>query len=166
MHIYDQSVVIKLSNDVNYFNTYVRNQLKTYATLVAARLVLCQPNYELLRAHLFDFSKMLLRATFYEVTSEHADLWRHITVPYRKTIYLLFRLKHWGRDTMAVIFQPAFSNAFFLNGMKELRLRFHWDVFPMVKLTIFHHCFRYRFGAGQAARCVGTEINDISTGRL
>ena len=34
--------------------------------------------------------------------------------------------------------------------MKEFRLRFHWNLFPRVKLTIFHHCFRQWLGAAQA----------------
>ena len=49
-------------------------------------------------------------------------------------------LTHWGPDKMAVIFQTTFSNAFSWMKMNEFRLRFHWNLFPRVKLTIFHHC--------------------------
>ena len=51
-------------------------------------------------------------------------------------------LSHWGRDTMANIFQTTFWNTF--SGMKtyEVRLTFHWILFLRVHLAIFHHCFR------------------------
>ena len=51
-------------------------------------------------------------------------------------------LTHWGRDKMDVIFQTTFSNAFSWMKMNEFRLRFHWSLFPRVKLTILHHWFR------------------------
>ena len=51
-------------------------------------------------------------------------------------------LTYWGRDTMAAIFQTAFSHAFSWMKMIEFRLRFHWSLFPRVKLTIFQHVFR------------------------
>ena len=44
-------------------------------------------------------------------------------------------LTHWGRDKMAVIFQTTFSNTFSWMKMKEFRLRFHWSLFPRIKLT-------------------------------
>ena len=43
---------------------------------------------------------------------------------------------------MAAIFQTTFSNAFSWMKMNEFRLRFHWNLFPRVKLTIFQHWFR------------------------
>ena len=46
-------------------------------------------------------------------------------------------LTHWGWDKMAAIFQKTFSNAFSWMKMNELRLRFHWNLFPRVELTIF-----------------------------
>ena len=52
------------------------------------------------------------------------------------------KLTHWGRGKMAVIFQTTFSNAFSWMKINKLRLRFHWILFPRVKLTIFHHWFR------------------------
>ena len=51
------------------------------------------------------------------------------------------QLPHWGRDKMAIIFQTTFSNAFSWMKMNQFRLRFHWNLFPRVKLTISHHCF-------------------------
>ena len=56
--------------------------------------------------------------------------------------WLCEHFTHWDRDKMAVIFQTTFSNAFFWMKMNEFRLRFHWNLLPRVKLTIFHHCFR------------------------
>ena len=51
-------------------------------------------------------------------------------------------LTHWGRDKMAAIFQTTFSNAFSWVKMFKCRLMFHWNLFPRVQLTIFHHWFR------------------------
>ena len=44
------------------------------------------------------------------------------------------RLTTWGRVKMAVIFQTIYSNAFSWMKMNELRLRFHWKLFPRVKI--------------------------------
>ena len=43
---------------------------------------------------------------------------------------------------MAAIFQMTFSNVFSRMKINELRLRFHWSLFPSVQLTIFKHWFR------------------------
>ena len=51
-------------------------------------------------------------------------------------------LTHWARDKMAAISQKTFSRAFSWIKMHEIRLRFHWSLFPKVKLTIFQHWFR------------------------
>ena len=51
-------------------------------------------------------------------------------------------LTHWGRDKMAAIFQTTFSNAFCWMKMFEFQLRFHWNLFLRVQLTIFQHWFR------------------------
>ena len=51
-------------------------------------------------------------------------------------------LTHWGRDKMDADFQTTFSNAISWMKMHELRLRFHWSLFPKVQLTIFQHRFR------------------------
>ena len=59
-------------------------------------------------------------------------------------------LTHWGRDKMVVIFQTTFSNAFSWMKMNEFRLRFHLNLFPRVKLIIFHHKFRQWLGGDQA----------------
>ena len=53
-----------------------------------------------------------------------------------------FSLTHWGRDKMAAIFQTTFSNVFSWMKIREFRLRFHWILFPRVKLTIMQHWFR------------------------
>ena len=52
------------------------------------------------------------------------------------------QLTHWGRDKMAGISQTIFSNAFSWMKLFELRLKFHWSLFPRVQLTIFHHWFK------------------------
>ena len=52
------------------------------------------------------------------------------------------RLTHWGQDKMANIFQTTFSNAFSCLKICEFGLRFHWNLFPRFKLTIFQHWFR------------------------
>ena len=49
------------------------------------------------------------------------------------------RLTHWDRDKMAAIFQTTFSNAFSWMKMHEFQLRFHWNLFLRVQLTIFQH---------------------------
>ena len=59
-------------------------------------------------------------------------------------------LTHWGWSKMAAIFQTTFSNAFSWMKMYEFRLRFHWNFFPRVQITVFHHCFRQWLGVGQA----------------
>ena len=46
-------------------------------------------------------------------------------------------LTHWGRDKMDAISQTTFSNGFSWMEMYELRLRFHWSLFPRVQSTIF-----------------------------
>ena len=40
-------------------------------------------------------------------------------------------LTHWGRDKMAAISQPTFSNLFSWMKMLELRLKFHWSLLLM-----------------------------------
>ena len=51
-------------------------------------------------------------------------------------------LTHWGRDKMDTISQTTFSNAFSWMKMFEYWLKFHWNLFLMVQLTIFQHWFR------------------------
>ena len=51
-------------------------------------------------------------------------------------------LTHWGRDKMDAISQTTFSNAFSWMKMYWFRLRFHWNSFSRVQLTIFQHWFR------------------------
>ena len=51
-------------------------------------------------------------------------------------------LTHWGRDKMTAIFQTTFWNGFSWMKMYFYRLKFHWNLFLRVKLTIFRHWFR------------------------
>ena len=51
-------------------------------------------------------------------------------------------LTHWGRDKMDAISQTTLSNSFSWMEMLEFRLKFHWNLFPRVQLTIFQHWFR------------------------
>ena len=51
-------------------------------------------------------------------------------------------LTHWGRDKMSAISQTILSNAFSWMKILELRLKFHWSLFPRVQLTISKHWFR------------------------
>ena len=59
-------------------------------------------------------------------------------------------LTYWGRKKMAAICQTTFSNAFSWMRMYEFRLKFHWNLFHRVQLTISQHWFRWWLGAGQA----------------
>ena len=63
---------------------------------------------------------------------------------------LLTVLTHWGLDEIDAILQTTFSNAFSWMKMYEFRLRFHWNLFPGIQLTIFQHWFRWWLGADQA----------------
>ena len=49
---------------------------------------------------------------------------------------------YWGQDRMDTIFQTICSNAFSWMKMYEFELKFHWNLFLGVQLTIFQHWFR------------------------
>ena len=51
-------------------------------------------------------------------------------------------LTHWGRDKMDAISQTTSLSAFSWAKMFKLRLKFHWNLFLRVQLTIIQHCFR------------------------
>ena len=51
-------------------------------------------------------------------------------------------LTHWGRDKIAAIFQTTFSKSFSYMNIVEFWFKFHWNVFPMVQLTIIQHWLR------------------------
>ena len=51
---------------------------------------------------------------------------------------------------MDAISQTTFSRAFSGIKMLEFWLKFHWNLFIRVKLTIFQHWFRWWLGADQA----------------
>ena len=51
---------------------------------------------------------------------------------------------------MAAISQTTLSNSFSWMKMSEFRLKFHWNSFHRVQLTIFQYWFRWWLGAVQA----------------
>ena len=51
-------------------------------------------------------------------------------------------LTHWGRDNVAAISWTTFSYEFSWMKMCEFGVRFHWDSFLRILLTIFQHWFR------------------------
>ena len=51
---------------------------------------------------------------------------------------------------MAAVSQTLISNALIWMKTVVFWLKFHWNLFPRVQLTINRHCFRYWLGAGQA----------------
>ena len=62
-------------------------------------------------------------------------------------LYQTITLTCWGRDKTAAISQTTFSSAFSWTKMYELK--FHWNLFKRVQLTIFQHWFRW-LGVNQA----------------
>ena len=77
-------------------------------------------------------------------------IWDAMVLMRRHGNVLAWYLTHWGRDKMADIFPPTFSNGFSWMKMYEFRLIFHWSLFLGVQLTIFQHWFRLWLGAVQA----------------
>ena len=59
-------------------------------------------------------------------------------------------LTHWDRDKMNAILQMTFPSAFSWMKMYYFRLRFHWNLFVGVQLTIFQYWFRKWLVAVQA----------------
>ena len=57
---------------------------------------------------------------------------------------------HWGRNKMAAISQTTFRNAFSWIKRCEIWFKFHFNLFPMVQVTIRLHLFRWCPGAFQA----------------
>ena len=70
-----------------------------------------------------------------------------IMLKWRMTVY---KLTHGGQDKMVTILQTTFSNRFSRMKMYEFQLKFHWSLFLRVKLTIYHHWFRYWLDPSQA----------------
>ena len=64
----------------------------------------------------------------------------------RHSLYVLF-LYIFQRNT---ILRNLFSNVLFSMKMFELRLKFHWSLFPGVQLTLLQHWCRQWLGAVQA----------------
>ena len=91
------------------------------------------------------FTRMLTWKRFYRYAKSTLSSRNHVysftyTVDY--TDVSKFFLTYWGRDKMAAIFQTSFSIAFSWMKMYEFRIRFHWNLFLRVKLTIFQHWFK------------------------
>ena len=61
---------------------------------------------------------------------------------YSFLVHCITHLTHWGRDEIDAISQTTFPNVFSRMKMYWIRLRFHWNLFPRVQLTIFPHWFR------------------------
>ena len=59
-----------------------------------------------------------------------------------KTASVVAVLKHWVRDKMAAVLRTTFSNSFPWMKIFEFRLKFRWNMFPGVQLTISQHWFR------------------------
>ena len=79
--------------------------------------------------------------------------WCHHISNHHTDVYVLVTactLTHWGRDKMGAIFQTTVPNAFSWMKIYEFRLKFHWNLFPGVQLTIFQHWFRWWLGADKA----------------
>ena len=51
-------------------------------------------------------------------------------------------LTHWGRDKWTPFRRRHFQMHFLEKKMFELRLKFHWSLFPRVQLAIFQQWFR------------------------
>ena len=94
--------------------------------------------------HLRAISQEMLKVYIFDMNLEITNLSLHLHLPGAN------ELTHWGRDKMAAILQTTYSNAFSWMKMYKFWLRFHWNFFPRVQITIFHHCFRWWLGAGQA----------------
>ena len=58
-------------------------------------------------------------------------------------------LTHLSLDKMSAILLTTFSNVFLWMKKHEFRLKFQWNLFLRVQLTIFQHWFRYWLGADQ-----------------
>ena len=68
------------------------------------------------------------------------SLWKKIL------LYVIFKwftvtlinsiVTHWTRNKVAAIFQTTFSNAFSWMKINKLRLRFHWNLFSRVQVTM------------------------------
>ena len=138
--------------------TWWRHQMETFSVL----LVICAGNspvpgeFAAQRAVMRSFdgffdlrlNKRLSKQSWgwwFETLS--CPLWRHcndgdqITVPY---IYgtCTYMVNSFPLGKMAVFSQTTYSIALSWMKMYEFRLRFHWNLFPRVQLTISQHWFR------------------------
>ena len=65
--------------------------------------------------------------------------WKSFDIDHLRYQGYLVILTHWGWDKMAAVSQTTLSNAFSWMIMLEFRLRFHWNLFLRVQLTIIQH---------------------------
>ena len=61
----------------------------------------------------------------------------------------LDRLRYWSPDKMANIWQTTFSDVSQRKTF-EIRIKFHWNMFVRVSLTICRHWYKWWLGAEQA----------------
>ena len=60
-------------------------------------------------------------------------------VSVQRYVYAQTHSTHWSRDKMTANLHTTFWNGFSWMKMYEFRLTFHWNLFPIVQLTIFQH---------------------------
>ena len=64
----------------------------------------------------------------------------------------LHAVTHWDWDKIAATLQTAFSNAFSWKKIYVFWLKFQWNMFLRVQLTISQHWFRYRVSSKHVPR--------------
>ena len=56
--------------------------------------------------------------------------------------FCIYRLTHWGQEKVAAILQTTFWTSFPWLKMDGFCLRFHWNMFLGLELTVFQYWFR------------------------
>ena len=123
-----QQHVISFPYDLVYVNVDYRGNIRLCVNVYVYVLVPCCIN-----VHIY-------RTTSYGRFQLDLNTLPYIYGPF--TINHCRLLTHWGREEMNNISQTTFSNAFSPMKLFEFRLKFHWNLFPRVQLTIFQHWFR------------------------
>ena len=80
------------------------------------------------------------RRRWFETPSR--SLWRYCNGEWISTTSNSMIYTHWGRHKMVAILQAIFSKAYAWMKMIKFRLKFHWNLFPGVQLTISQHWFK------------------------
>ena len=96
----------------------------------------CEPSFCRTQTFLLDFASMTAQQTLTIMTQfTYVSL---ATIP----IHVYSLLTHWGWDKMAAILEMTFSST--CPGMKnsEFEIKFRWNMFPRVQLTILQHWSR------------------------